>query len=1173
MGIEIDRLEVQIEAQVTKDNNQLDDLIKKLDRVSDSLSNLAVQETKVDTAGSSGNNSVAGAGDTMSKTSKKASGLSSVLGSLFQRLSKLKGSVDMLWNSVESSMNYMKTLNDFNAAYGLVADAAVSQWQDAGYASADEYYQSFSDRAKGLTSKMTGFSVNDDGTLTADSNAGLGIDLEQVMSYQAIFAQLSGSMGVASETALKLSQALTEIGADLASVKGMDFDTVWADMASGLAGTDSALEKYGAEISNVNLQQKLTELGIDANVTALDRSDSALLRAIILLDSTRYAWGNLADTLNQPSIQLRLLESNFANLSRAIGSLFLPLVSKVLPYVNGLVIAVQRLVTWVGSLLGIDLSKISSGIGGASGLGDLTDDTADLTDGLDEAEASAKKLKSNLQGFDELNVITSSDDSGSSAGTGAGLPSGALDTAFDDMFSEYQAAWDEAYAQMENRAKEFADKVEKALQPIKDIIGDFAVGNFFKAGQDTSNLVVSIIDFFSRAIDAVDWYGIGAHIGEFLAGVDWTAVLGSVGHLIWEALEAALELWSGALSTAPIETALISMVAISKLLKTITESKFVTGFKNMANNIKSVTMESESATSNLTALQKGAITAVAGFVEFTVVSNTFEGLVDGSENLVAGIAKIGGAVGGAAVAMYAALGPAGIAVAGVTALTAALIGLDEGFIKAKVQAEEIKQLEHYGDTLENIAQKAKDFSDAIIQSSEERQDYINDIKQTDIGYLEALKTEYENLSSKITLTADEESRLKIVSGELVEQLPELEGFYNSETGFLEDAKQAVDELIASKEKELMLNAINDGWADAIKDELDAQIELNRSTEGLLAAQEELAAIEKEIAEYREGKSDGEVNVERYQRDMQTAYFAVESWKTAVEESAEALEAVQNEISDYESLYSEISQGMFDNGKDSAFAAGQEKGESYGEGILAGKSVTVESAEEIVNAADAALQSAKSGEFMGIGENIAEGILDPIENADTEEGVTGFFDSICNWLIEIFGIHSPAKEMNPFGEYIGLGILEGIENIGEKFYAVGQDMMWGIYDGIISMETVLYGKAAEIANNIAETVKTAVFGEYIMDGYQLQCDIAPVPQFSSAGDYSNYAFSAEKYNNYSYYDSPNNYDAAETNMLLRQLIGAVKEEKVIQYNGKVIGKAVRDEDMDFYRRTGKGMFQH
>ena len=40
MGAEIDRLEVQVEAQATKANNQLDKLVGKLDSLSNSLSHI-----------------------------------------------------------------------------------------------------------------------------------------------------------------------------------------------------------------------------------------------------------------------------------------------------------------------------------------------------------------------------------------------------------------------------------------------------------------------------------------------------------------------------------------------------------------------------------------------------------------------------------------------------------------------------------------------------------------------------------------------------------------------------------------------------------------------------------------------------------------------------------------------------------------------------------------------------------------------------------------------------------------------------------------------------------------------------------------------------------------------------------------------------------------------------
>ena len=529
--------------------------------MTNALANLASQGNRV---GSSSNSIVNGLNRTssaMARTRKSSISLAAAFGKFYASWWLVIRGASKLWDSIENSMNYVETLNYFDAAFGQVANSAVSQWENAGYDSADAYYESFSSRAKELTSKMTGFNVNDDGTLTATGNASLGINPTKLMNYQATFAQMSSSIGVASETSLLLSQALTEIGADLASVKNMDFDKVWKDMASGLAGMSRTLDKYGVNIRNVNLQQKLFDLGINENITNLNQNDKALLRAIILLDSTRYAWGDLADTLNQPANQMRLLDSNLNNLSRTIGNLFLPAVSKLLPYVNGLVIGLQRLFAWVGNIFGIDLSGITSAVGdSAVDIGDLLDNADGASDALGSAAENAKKLKTATMGIDELNI--NSPQYNSASGSSGGISSGLLGEAFEKSFAEYQKVWDDAFSNMENRANEFAGKVEKFLQPVKDIIQDFAIGDFFKAGQDTSNLVAGIFNFFADAIDNVDWNRIGNNIGDYLAGINWNKVLLSTGNLIYKAINASLELWCSSFDAAPIETSIITGIAL-----------------------------------------------------------------------------------------------------------------------------------------------------------------------------------------------------------------------------------------------------------------------------------------------------------------------------------------------------------------------------------------------------------------------------------------------------------------------------------------------------------------------------------------------------------------------------------------------------------------------------------
>lgn len=401
-------------------------------------------------------------------TKTVSNGLKNVTKQLITMGTAFKG-IQGLKSAIKESANYIEVLNYFDRAFEQVAsNADLSAFSELGYKSAEEYINSFAERAKEITSKLSGFNINIDGTLTATGGASLGLDPGQVMNYQAMFAQMASSMGVASETSLKLSNALTMIGADLASVRNMDFDKVWKDMASGLVGMSRTWDKYGVNIRSVNMQQKLNELGIRASVNALNQNDKALLRTIILLDSTKYAFGDLANTINQPMNQLRLLEANIKNLARTIGNLFLPIVAKVLPFINGLVIALQRLFAWMAKIFKIDLSNLlPKGGGGGSGFDDLVDSAGNLEDNLNKATNAMKKLNKQTRKFDELNVINTPN---GGAGTGTGGLGGLLDSAFNDALSDYLDAWNAAFDDVENKANSVADSIVKffteAVKPI-----------------------------------------------------------------------------------------------------------------------------------------------------------------------------------------------------------------------------------------------------------------------------------------------------------------------------------------------------------------------------------------------------------------------------------------------------------------------------------------------------------------------------------------------------------------------------------------------------------------------------------------------------------------------------------------------------------------------------------
>ena len=541
-----------------------------------------------------------------------------------------------------------------------------------------------------------------------------------------------------------------------------------------------------------------------------------------------------------------------------------------MPVVNGVTIAIKRLLVNLASLMGV---KIDFESFGQSGYKDTSDGLEDISGGYQDVADSAKKATLSLMGFDEINKLqddTSSSKKGSSGGSSIDLTDDIAKAA-----AEYEAAWNKAFANMENSAVAWADKIEKALEPVKKIFKDFAVGDFFKAGQDTSNLVAGILNWFAKAIDDVPWFKIGQKMGDFLAGIDWIKVFNAAGRVIVQGLKAAVELYLGILSKAPIETLLISLIAVPKALKAIGGSSVVASITKTYNKLNSLSVVAEDTAkamiaakngntaaasaltflhpkiakatlsfqsfgktvkdkglftvlnngitnvrNNMTLFQKALLGGVSAFGEFKLIESGFTDIAKGSDNLVASIAKIASGAAIGAAGLYTAFGPAGLAMAAVVGITGAV----KGFIQ--IQEEIPDYLQGYAD----VRQEVSKTTDEIQQSITSIEDSWKN--NTTADEIEALKTKYFELADQTGLTTEQQKLLKDIAQELVEKVPELSEVIDTETGAYKGTREEIEKLIDKKQEEYRLEALREDYIQLIKDEYKAKKNLKEMEDTL-----------------------------------------------------------------------------------------------------------------------------------------------------------------------------------------------------------------------------------------------------------------------------------------------------------------------------------------------------
>ena len=310
--------------------------------------------------------------ETISKGSKKSSsGLTNFAKQLFS-IATIKKVWLKATDSLESANEYIEALNLFYVSMGSYAEKA----QDYANLVGDSY----------------------------------GVDPAEFMKMQATFMDVSKSFGTASGTAYTMSKALTQLTYDISSLYNLKVDESLNKVRSALVGEIEPIRALGKDLSVANLKLLATELGITANVDAMNQSEKAMLRTISLLRQSNSAMGDMARTLGQPANQFRILKAQLTLLRRAIGDLFLPLVQKTLPYMIAFVKVGQRIVSAFAALAGFELPKF-----------DYADSVIKGNEGVaDSADDAAKSMKKLYQlSFDELNILGSQNTGASGSGTSA----------------------------------------------------------------------------------------------------------------------------------------------------------------------------------------------------------------------------------------------------------------------------------------------------------------------------------------------------------------------------------------------------------------------------------------------------------------------------------------------------------------------------------------------------------------------------------------------------------------------------------------------------------------------------------------------------------------------------------------------------------------------------------
>lgn len=344
----------------------------------------------------------------------------------------------------------------------LVSLKAIAEYLGNAVAKFNDFYE-----ATDLFHNAMGNLSGEADTLISKMQGLLGVDPTKAMTYMATIQSLGTSFGLASDKAYILSKNLTQLAYDEGSYWNKDVAETFTAMSSAISGEIEPIRRLGVDLSQARLQQELLALGFNKQVSSLSQADKAVLRYIAIMKQTANVQGNLAQTIQSPANQIKILKAQLDMLAKSVGSLLYPAMKSILPPLIAAVQLIREFVQWVAKLMGVkvvftDFTKSADSVGG---IGDAMDDTTDST------KKAAKALKDYTMGFDELNIIDPTQgSSGSGGGASAGNILGDVDLSGYDMFKNYVG----------NSVDEIKAKLEKLAPLIAGISAGFAtwaIGN------------------------------------------------------------------------------------------------------------------------------------------------------------------------------------------------------------------------------------------------------------------------------------------------------------------------------------------------------------------------------------------------------------------------------------------------------------------------------------------------------------------------------------------------------------------------------------------------------------------------------------------------------------------------------------------------------------------------
>lgn len=305
----------------------------------------------------------------------------------------------------------------------------------------------------------------------------LKINMQQFMQYSSLYGSLLSGFGMAQEQVTTISVGLTELSYDIWAAYNDRYRTLEdasEAVRSAITGEIEPIRNAGIALTEASMQEYLDSIGMaHVSMEKLTEAQKSEVRYAVMVNAAMQQGivGTYAREMQTAEGAVRTLTQQLKTLGQALGSLFLPILQKVLPWVSAFVELLTEGLIALGAMFGINFQEITWG--SAAGMKQTAEGAGATADALGDAAKSAKAMKDYTMGFDELNIISPPSASGAGAGAAPVAGGGSLGLDLDTL-------WDDSvFASASKHIDELKTKIKAYVAEHKAMLAAVgAVGGF-----------------------------------------------------------------------------------------------------------------------------------------------------------------------------------------------------------------------------------------------------------------------------------------------------------------------------------------------------------------------------------------------------------------------------------------------------------------------------------------------------------------------------------------------------------------------------------------------------------------------------------------------------------------------------------------------------------------------